>query len=141
MPISINAEIRVFGLADFDFGKWELGDGTLRANSNACVLVIPSAPYQVTAYGSVSSNTFSLFNGGDELPYQVFFNDRARPSGATELQPGQVLGGLRGRGRGQNLRQCNRPTANLAIQILDSDLMASSPGQYSGTLIIVVGPE
>ena len=140
-PLPINAEIRIFGLEDFKFGKWELGDGPLRLSSSICVAVRPRGPYQVTAYGSGSSNTFTLTNGSSTLPFRMYFNDLPRPNGATELQPAQALGGLRGRMRGIRQRQCNRPTANIGIRISDTDLRAATAGQYSGTVVIIVGPE
>ena len=134
-PILIHADIRIFGLIDFDFGTWNLGDGPLRSNSNICVSVRPRGPYQVTAYGSGTSNGF------DTLPYRLFYNDRPRPNGATELQSGSVLGGLRGPRRGLRQQQCNRPNANIAINFSNRDLTTASAGQYRGILTIVVGPE
>ena len=137
----IFAEIIIFGLEDFKLGKWVQGVGSLRSNANICVSVRPRGPYQVTAYGTGALRAFTLTNGADTLPYRMFFNDRPRPNGANELLPGQTLGGLRGLRRGIRARQCNRPTANIGILVSDTDLMATSSGTYSGTLIIVVGPE
>ncbi len=71
----------------------------------------------------------------------MFFNDRPRPNGATELVPGQALGGLRARRRGANRNQCNRPNANISILVSDTDLTQMPAGRYSGTVVIVVGPE
>lgn len=133
--------MRVFGLQDINLGRWVLGAGPLQSNSNICVSITPPAPYQVTAYGSTASNLFTLTNGSDLLPFRMFFNDRPRPNGATELQAGQALGGLRGRAHGQNRQQCNRPTANISLLISDSELERASSGRYSGTVIIIVGPE
>ena len=99
-PAIIFADIRIFGLIDFTLGQWTLGSGPIRQSSNICVSVRPPGPYQVTAYGSGVANAFTLSNGADFLPYRIFFNDRPRPNGASELLPGQALGGLRGRRRG-----------------------------------------
>lgn len=140
-PASLFADIRIFGLVDFDLGKWVIGAGPLRQSSNICVSVRPRGPYQVTAFGSGGASAFALSNGADVLPYRIFFNDRPRPNGATELLPSQVLGGLRGRRRGILRNQCNRPTANISILISDTDLGQMSAGRYSGRLVIVVGPE
>lgn len=140
-PPILFSEMRVFGLQDINLGRWVLGAGPLQSNSNICVSITPPAPYQVTAYGSTASNLFTLTNGSDLLPFRMFFNDRPRPNGATELQAGQALGGLRGRRHGQNRQQCNRPTANISLLISDSELERASSGRYSGTVIIIVGPE
>jgi len=135
-----NAAIRIYGLDDFRLGRWVLGAGSLRANANLCVSVRPSGPYQITAYGQGANNAFVLSNVGDNLPYRMFYNDLPRPNGAQELIAGQALSGLRGRNRG-NQQRCNRPNANISIFISDSDLAQISAGRYSGTIVIVVGPE
>jgi len=136
-----HADIRIYGLEDFNLGRWVIGAGSIRANANLCVAVRPRGPYQVTAYGQGPGNAFVLTNAGNNLPYRIFFNDRPRPNGAEELNAGQALGGMRGR-RGRGIRrQCNRPTANISILISESDLAQTSAGRYSGTIVIIVGPE
>ncbi len=137
------AEIRIFGLEDFDFGKWVLGAGPLRANANLCIRVRPpGAPlYQITAFGQGSTNSFVLTNARNDLPYRLFFNDRPRPDGATELVPGQAIRSLSARRRGRNQVQCNRPNANMSILISDSDLAQVPAGRYSGTIVFIAGPE
>lgn len=139
-----SAEIRIFGLTDFDFGRWVLGAGPLQANANLCVTVRPpGAPvYQITAYGAGSNNSFVLTNTGNELPFRMFYNDRPQPNGATELVPGQALTSLRANRRGgPNQTQCNRPNSNISTLISDIDLAQASAGRYSGTIVLIVGPE
>lgn len=138
------AEIRIFGLTDFNLGRWVLGAGPLQANSNLCVAVSPpGAPlYQITANGQSSSNSFVLTNASSLLPYRLFFNDRPEVNGASELIPGQALTSLRARRRGGvNQTQCNRPNANISILISDVDLAQVPAGRYSGTIVLIVGPE
>lgn len=138
---SAYAVIRIYGLEDFNLGRWVIGAGSIRANANICVAVRPRGPYQITAYGQGSSNAFVLSDAGVSLPYRIFFNDRPRPNGAQELVPGQTLRGLRGR-RGQGIRRaCSRPTANISVLVSDSDLQQLPAGRYRGTIVIVVGPE
>lgn len=139
----VYADIRIHGLEDFDFGKWVLGAGPLQANANLCVRVRPpGAPlYQITAFGQGGNNSFVLTNAATNLPYRLFFNDRRRPNGATELVPGQALTSLTARRRGANRTQCNRPNANISILISDTDLAQVPAGRYSGTIIFIVGPE
>ncbi len=71
-PTILFSDIRVFGLQDFNLGRWVLGAGPLQTNSNICVSISPPAPYQVTAHGSTASNAFTLTNGNDLLPYRMF---------------------------------------------------------------------
>ncbi len=138
---SASAVIRIYGLEDFNLGRWVIGAGSIRSNLNICVAVRPRGPYQITAYGQGPSNTFVLSDAGVNLPIRILFNDRPRPNGAEELLPGQTLSGLRGR-RGQGIRRaCSRPTANLSIFVAESDLAQLPAGRYRGNVVIVVGPE
>ena len=137
----INADIRLYGLEDFNFGKWVLGAGSLSANANVCVAVRPRGPYQITAYGEGQSSAFVLINAGNALPFRVLFNDRPRPNGALELVAGKPTGGLRGKTRGMNQTQCRGPNANIGVQISESDLERAPAGNYRGTIILIVGPE
>ena len=138
------ADIRIYGLEDFQLGRWVLGAGSVSANANLCVTVTPpGAPlYQITAYGQGGTNIFVLADAGNNLPYRLFYNDRPRPNGATELFPGQALTSLRARRRGGvNQTQCNRPNSNISILISDVDLAQVPAGRYSGTIVLIVGPE
>ena len=136
-----SAVIRIYGLEDFNLGRWVIGAGSIRANSTLCVAVRPRGPYQITAYGQGPGNSFVLTDAGVNLPFRIFYNDRRRPNGAQELTAGQALGGLRAR-RGSGIRRpCARPNANITIQISESDLSRLPAGRYSGNLVLVVGPE
>lgn len=138
---SVYAVIRIYGLEDFNLGRWVIGAGSIRSNANICVAVRPRGPYQITAYGQGPSNSFVLSDAGKNLPIRILFNDRPRPNGAQELTPGQAISGLRGR-RGQGIRRaCSRPTANLSIFVEESDLAQLPAGRYRGNIVIVVGPE
>jgi len=140
-PAIVFAEIRIFGLNDFNLGRWTLGSGSLQANANICVAVRPRGPYQITAFGDGVSNAFQLSNGIDHTRYRIYFNDQPRENGATELVAGRVLGGLRGRPRGIRQNICRRPSANISIRVEDADLQKATAGQYVGTVLIMVGPE
>ncbi len=138
---SAYAVIRIYGLEDFNLGRWVIGAGPIRSNANICVVVRPRGPYQVTAYGQGSSNAFVLTDAGVDLPFRILFNDHPRPNGAQELLPGQTVSGLRGR-RGQGIRRaCSQATANISILISDSDLQQLPAGRYIGSVVIVVGLE
>ncbi|MEM7400407.1 MAG: hypothetical protein AAF304_00495 [Pseudomonadota bacterium] len=141
ISVSASAVIRIYGLQDFNLGRWVLGAGSIRANANLCVAVRPRGPYQITAYGQGSGNSFVLSDAGVNLPFRVFYNDRRRPNGAQELNPGQALGGLRAR-RGSGIRRpCGRPNANITVLVAESNLSQLPAGRYRGSLVLVVGPE
>jgi len=138
---SAYAVIRIYGLEDFNLGRWVLGAGSIRADASLCVAVVPRGPYQITAYGQGSGNSFVLSDVGVNLPFRVFYNDRPRSNGAEELVPGQTLGGLRGRRVRGIRRACSRPNANITVFVAESDLSQLPAGQYRGNVVIVAGPE
>ena len=141
ISVPASAVIRIYGLEDFNLGRWVLGAGSIRANANLCVAVRPRGPYQITVFGQGSGNSFVLTDAGVNLPFRVFYNDRQRPNGAREIRPGQALGGLRAR-RGSGIRRpCSRPNANITVLIEESNLSQLPAGRYRGSLVLVVGPE
>jgi len=139
--VTVFAEIRIFGLNDFNLGRWTLGSGSLQSNANICVAVRPRGPYQITAFGGGANNTFQLSNSISQVPYRVFFNDRAQENGAAELVAGVALGSLRGVPGGIRQNVCRRPRANISIRIDDTHLQRATAGQYTGTVLIIAGPE
>lgn len=135
-----NARIIVSELSSFSLGQWTLGSGNISANQNICVALLPQGPYTVTASGDVSGGQFVLKSGFDTVPYKLYFNDRPRANGRSELLPGNELIGLRGKRLKRN-QPCNSLTANLSIFISESDLTAAPSGRYSSDIVLLVSPQ
>ena len=140
LSVVAQANIRISGLQEIKFGIWTIGSGTLQSSNDICVAVDHPGPYQITAMGTGSANNFQLTSGIDAINYMVFFNDTSGLSGRQQLTPGVPLTGLKGRKR-KKKSDCNKPTANLSLEIPEVNLAAAPAGHYSGTLILVVSPE
>ena len=132
--------IRISGLQEIKFGIWTIGSGTLFSSNDICVAVDQPGPYQITAAGIGSGNDFYLSSGGNNIVYLVFFNDAPRLSGRQQLSPGVPLTGLKGKKR-KKKADCNKPTANLSLEIPESNISAAPAGHYSGVLVLLVSPE
>ena len=83
---------------------------------------------------------FVLVSGFDSIAYRLYFNDRPRVNGRTQLVPGEALTGMRGRRLRRN-QPCNRLTANLSIIIPETNLTAAPSGRYSSNIVLLVSPE
>ncbi len=135
-----HAQIIVSELQPFTLGRWTIGSGDIASNQDICVALRPRGPYSVTAGGDNQNGEFVLVSGFDTIAYQLFFNDRPRVNGRTQLAPGRALTGLRGR-RLRNNQPCNRLTANLSILIPAANLTAAPAGRYSSNIVLLVSPE
>ena len=135
-----HAQIIVSELQPFNIGRWTIGSGNVIANQNICVGLLPQGPYSISAGSDSQNGNFVLVSGFDSIAYKLYFNDRPRLNGRSELVPGVALTGLRGK-RLKKKSPCNKPTANLSIAIQEANLVAASAGRYSSTIVLLVSPE
>jgi hypothetical protein len=140
LTVIAHAQIIVSELQPFSLGRWTIGSGDITANQNICVGLLPQGPYSITVSGDSDNGEFVLVSVFDSIAYQLYFNDRPRVNGRTELAPGAALTGLRGKRFNPN-NPCNRLTANLSIVIPEVNLTAASGGNYSSTIELLVSPE
>ncbi len=138
--INAHALIIVTDLVPFKLGKWSLGSGDITADQNICIALRPRGPYSVTVSGDSLGDEFVLVSGSDTIGYRIFFNDRPRLAGRTELEPGVELTGQRGR-RLRRRAPCRRPTANLSLIIPEVNIVAAPAGAYVTNISILVSPE
>ena len=140
LAVIVHAQIIVSELQSFNLGRWTIGSGDITANQNICVALLPQGPYSISAGGDSQSGEFVLVSTFDSIAYQLYFNDRPRVNGRTELAPGAPLTGLKGK-RLKRREPCNQPTANLSIVIPEVNLTSASGGHYSSTIELLVSPE
>lgn len=136
--LPVNADVKISDLQDFDFGLYP-GNGRLQDDKNICANVIPNGQYQIVMIGDGAGGSFEISNGIDSISYRVFYNDRARTSGARRMQVGQPL--TRQSGASAQLNCSDGLSANIRIRIRRQDLQAANPGRYRGTLTMTVSPE
>jgi len=136
LAVIAHAQIIISDLQPFNLGGWTIGSGDITANQNICVSLLPQGPYSVVVDGDSQNGEFVLLGAFGSIAYQLYFNDRPRLNGRTELAPGVALTGLAGR-----RFPCNAPTANLSIVIPEVNLTAASGGSYASTIELLVSPE
>lgn len=146
LNVVIDNTIVIRDLRDFNFGLWNLGDGTLTDNDDVCIGKTEfGAPYAISASGDgdgIDPAAFTLSNGTDQIYYNVYWNDATGVAGNVQLTPGLILNGQTGSvpSFAQNRNNCNRPNANLEIEITNTELQNANSGNYTGTLTLLVIP-
>jgi len=145
--VVINRLIVIGGLRDFNFGLWNIGDGTLIDNDNVCIGKNDfGGPYAIRAAGNGNGfdpAAFTLGNGIDQINYNVYWNDATGVGGNVQLTPGLILHGQTGSFFSFlfNLFGFCIANANVEIEIPDTELLAASGGSYAGTLTLLVIPD
>lgn len=137
------SEIIIEELSDIQFGQVSPTSGTQTRTATFCVALDVNGRYRVTGLGSGPGGAFTLQNSSSYtvagLSYQVYVNDRGNRLG-RQIQPSVPLLGLRGKRTNPNQR-CPRPPGHVSVRITAADLAAAKPGQYRGTLSLLVVPE
>lgn len=145
--IVIGRTIVIRGLRDFNFGAWNLGDGTLTDNDNVCIGKNDfGGPYAIRASGDgdgFDPAAFTLSNGTDQIYYNVYWNDATGTAGNVQLTSGLILYGQTGSFFSFlfNLFGFCVANANVEVEILNTELQAASGGNYTGTLTLFVIPD
>ena len=145
--VIVGRQIWIRSLRDFNFGVWNVGDGTLSDNDNVCIGKNDFfAPYAVRAAGDgdgLDPAAFTLSNGADQIYYNVYWNDANGTGGNQQLTPGLVLHGQTGAPFVFFLNVIGLciTNANLQIEISDTELQSATGGNYTGTLTLLIIPD
>lgn len=144
ISIEIPKLVKITGMADLDFGKYN-GDGAESDDQPVCIYSNMEADdnsYMVTATGTGASNSFAIQRQGEgvaahDIVYTVDFNDQSSPGGET-LDAGVAETGQTG---WSNDPSCGTANANYQVTFSQTALLAAPPGNYTGTLTLVIEPE
>ncbi len=145
--VVVGRQIWIRSLRDFNFGNWNLGDGTLSDNDNVCIGKNDFfGPYAIRAAGNgdgFDPAAFTLSNGVDQIYYNVYWNDANGTGGNQQLTPGLILHGQTGSAFVFFLNVIGLciTNANVEIEIPDTELSSAAGGVYSGTLTLLVIPD
>ncbi len=139
LEVEIDELMLISGMADLNFGTWT-GSGDLNQNENICVYTNQaSGNYTVTATGDGAGSAFTLTDGSNTLPYNVYFNDVSGMAGEVALTA--TTANTAQGGAHTTSQTCGGGNnANYHVEIEDTALAAVPSGTYSGTLTIVVEP-
>jgi len=139
ISVTVPNLIKISGMADIAFGTYS-GTGDLNGNEDVCVYTNKaSGTYRVTGSGTGGGGAFTLQSGGNNLAYNVYFNDVAGTTGEAALTAGSALNSQSG--ASTSSQTCGGSNnANFHVEILSTNLLAVPSGAYSGTLTLVVEP-
>lgn len=139
LSVTIPAIIRVGNVDDVVLGLFD-GVNDQSGVDTLCVYRNGGTLYSVILSGSGTGGAFTLANGAVAVPYAVTWDDG---NGAATVTPGVAL---LNRDNAFNANSsCNAgaaDSATLGINVLASDLLSAMiPGQYAGTITILVAPQ
>ena len=136
LPFSALADVQITGMTDFNFGTWISGTQNIE-NTGLCVCDDTGATrYLVTGSGSGGGGAFEVSSGGgDTMEYRVFF--QGGTGGFNRLFPGIQ----ETRNNPSPLANCGGvPNAAMRIRFVNAVLNTAIPGNYSGTVTILIEP-
>lgn len=139
LSVSIPAIIRVGNVDDIVLGVFD-GVNDQSGIDTLCVYRNGGTLYSVVLTGSGAGGAFTLANGAVTVPYAVTWDDGG---GAVTVTPGTTL--LNRNNAFNANSSCNAgaaDSAKLGVSVLASDLLSAMiPGQYAGTITILVAPQ
>jgi len=147
VAISVGRAVRIQGLRDFNFGTWSAGDGTLTDNDDVCIANnFIFGEYGIRAAGDgdgIDPSSFTLSNGVDQIPYNVFWNDTTGTGGNQQLTGGVIARGQTGAAGSFffNFFGFCVNNANIQVTIPEPELEAAATGNYTGTLTLLIVPD
>lgn len=139
LSVTIPAIIRVGNVDDIVLGLFD-GVNDQSGIDTLCVYRNGGTLYSVVLTGSGAGGAFTLANGVVTVPYVVTWDDG---NGAVPVTPGATLLNRDNAFNGNS--SCNAgaaDSATLGVNLLASDLLSAMvPGQYAGTITILVAPQ
>lgn len=105
-----------------------------------CVGSNPSGPFSLIALGSGNAGEFVISNATNQIPFDLYINDRFSRLRYTQVQPGRALSGLQSR-RINNAGRCRGNSTGLRVIITSDSLKRAISGTYQGSLQVMVIPE
>ena len=129
-PALALANVRISGFTDAGPDTWS-GSGAVTWNDSLCVYNSAGDGFKVTATGSGTGGAFTL-QGPQNLTYTVSFKSISLTAGSPQIF---------GSGAHRTLNDCGgTPNSPLEISISETNLSAAEPGEYQGTLTILLEP-
>ena len=138
ITVTVAELIQISGMTDVTFGTYS-GSGDLDNDYQVCVYRNnASAQYTITA--TATEGAFQVENGGDNIPYTVFFNDVTGTAGEVALTYNTATATQTGANTQATDCSTGGNSANVHIRMLEADLQAAPANSYSGTVILQADP-
>jgi len=138
--VTKEAAVRISKLDDIDFGvhnvmvgDWFMSDQfCVFSSSGTYAVAMASSNSGLGANGFTTGGGYTMTNGSNALPYEVFY-------GAENVPAEVEIGGQLGDQVDENC--VNGTNAEITVKIASADFNIVAPGSYSDTLNIFVRPE
>jgi hypothetical protein len=138
VSLSISQVFKITGLADIALGAFGTTDMT--GNSDACIYTnTAGGAYHVKVTDDSGTGGFALKTaGGSTVPYTVKWNSAAGTTGNAAVTYNTDLAGTNANTTSQTC--AGGKNANVAVNVLATDLTAAAAGNYSTTLSVLIEP-
>jgi hypothetical protein len=124
--------VRISGVGDLNLGTW-MGSGNLNSQDTLCVYNLGNANYKIRATGSGAASAFTMAGGGNDLAYEVYFQD----SGAfVQLTSGSYSDFTDANTVADDCGGVDNAT--LKVVATSAALSSVPAGNYSGTLTLLL---
>lgn len=140
VTLTIPDRVQISGLEDIDFGTFVSGD--FNYDYPVCVYSnTPTARYGVTITGDGTGGAYTLTNGTDTIPYNVYWNETAgTTTGEMLLTAGTKLGNRSGANQQSYTCASGGDSANIHVWIQDANMRDVTNGTYTGTMTVFIDP-
>ena len=142
-PNVTQADIRISSMSTFNFGSWTSGDGTLISNDRTCIYrddAMSGYRVTVTDNSTITASSFRMEDAGNELAYEVRWND-SDADGGTLVTDGTPLVGQTGANTSSSNCSTGGISSNLEVRITSAALGSATAGSYSAEISILAEPE
>lgn len=137
-----SSKVRITKLVDVAFGAVaNLGVDSARSQSVCLYADTPTNGYTVTAVGSGVGGAFDLSSGTATMPFAVAWSSSGGQTAGTQLTPNVPLTGQVSTATHQTCNNGPATSASLVVILRSTALSSAMAGSYSGTLMLIVGPE
>ena len=138
VSVWIGKLIIVRDMNDFAFGTYS-GAGNLAMNDDINVASnFPGTTYQVTITGDGSGSAFTISDGPNTIPYDVYYNDDPGLVGRVAVTSGVDLVN---QDNAEDILAALTLNANLSIEMSQANLQTAVANTYTGTITLLFQPE
>jgi hypothetical protein len=140
ITVTIPELIKITDVGDITLGTFS-GASNMNAFDNVCIFRNnPASPdYIVTATDSNGGADFKVADGGNEIDYQVYWNDATGNRGVQLVY--NTASAEQNNANTASPSCAGGTNARFDVEILEADLIAAVPGAYSATLTLFVEPQ
>ncbi len=133
ISLQVDGAVKISNLSDITLGPFTGAD--VSGTSPACVYSNSGGGYTITA--TATGGAFNLANGGNNIAYNVSYNDG---SGLTPLSHGVAAAKLGASATDDDCVTAGADNGTIQVDVLATNASAVPQGSYASVLTLLVSP-